>query len=355
MVQGRSADRPLQELYHRDGWPGRRAFATLPPRAARRRLDAFDIIVNLPFPLRSPMSVPSASRLHALNVDLHCHSTVSDGWLEPEALVLRAISNGVELLALTDHDELGGIAAAQGVARAHGLAFVPGVEISVSFAGETVHIVGLGVDPECPALRAGLAALRAGRDGRARRIGEELARVGIPDAFAGACRFARNPALVSRAHFARHLVASGVMPDVKTVFDHYLVRGKPGFVEHRWAALEEAVGWIRAAGGIAVVAHPARYRLSSVALGELFDRFVAAGGEAVEVVAGAHTEDEMRRFASLARQRGLLASRASDFHGVQESMVDVGRCNPLPADLEPVWSRLPATAAALAAAASSVR
>ena len=188
------------------------------------------------------MSVPSASRLHALNVDLHCHSTVSDGWLEPEALVLRAISNGVELLALTDHDELGGIAAAQGVARAHGLAFVPGVEISVSFAGETVHIVGLGVDPECPALRAGLAALRAGRDGRARRIGEELARVGIPDAFAGACRFARNPALVSRAHFARHLVASGVMPDVKTVFDHYLVRGKPGFVEHRWAALEEAVG-----------------------------------------------------------------------------------------------------------------
>lgn len=301
------------------------------------------------------MSVPSASRLHALNVDLHCHSTVSDGWLEPEALVLRAIANGVELLALTDHDELGGIAPAQGVARAHGLAFVPGVEISVSFAGETVHIVGLGIDPECAELRDGLAALRAGRDGRARRIGEELARVGIPDAFAGACRFARNPALVSRAHFARHLVASGVMPDVRTVFDHYLVRGKPGFVEHRWAALEEAVDWIRAAGGVAVVAHPARYRLSSLAMGELFDRFVAAGGEAVEVVAGAHTEDEMRRFASLARQRGLMASRASDFHGVQESMVDVGRCNPLPADLEPVWSRLPATAAALAAAASSVR
>nr|HNH65172.1 PHP domain-containing protein [Thauera aminoaromatica] len=223
------------------------------------------------------MSVPSASRLHALNVDLHCHSTVSDGWLEPEALVLRAIANGVELLALTDHDELGGIASAQVVARANGLAFVPGVEISVSFAGETVHIVGLGVDPGSAELCAGLAALRAGRDGRARRIGDELARVGIPDAFAGACRFARNPALVSRAHFARHLVASGVMPDVKTVFDHYLVRGKPGFVEHRWATLEQAVGWIRAAGGIAVVAHPARYRLSSVAMGELFDRFVAAG------------------------------------------------------------------------------
>ncbi len=184
--------------------------------------------------------------------------------------------------------------------------------------------------------------------------GEELARVGIPDAFAGACRFARNPALVSRAHFARHLVASGVMPDVKTVFDHYLVRGKPGFVEHRWAALEER--WAGSAPPAASRWSPIRRATGCpLALGELFDRFVAAGGEAVEVVAGAHTEDEMRRFASLARQRGLLASRASDFHGVQESMVDVGRCNPLPADLEPVWSRLPATAAALAAAASSVR
>lgn len=298
------------------------------------------------------MSASSASGLHALNVDLHCHSTVSDGWLEPAALVRRACANGVDLLALTDHDELGGIAAAQCAAQAHGLAFVAGVEISVSFAGETVHIVGLGIDPQCPALCDGLAGLRAGRDARARRIGDELARAGIRGAFDGALRFARNPALVSRAHFARHLVASGVMPDVKTVFDHYLVRGKPGFVEHRWAPLEEAVAWIRAAGGIAVVAHPARYRLSTVDMTQLFDRFVAAGGEAVEVVSGAHTEDEMRRFASVARRRGLLASRASDFHGEHESAVDLGRCNPLPPDLEPVWGRLPATAAALGAAAA---
>lgn len=278
--------------------------------------------------------------MRLLNVDLHCHSTVSDGWLEPADVVRRAQANGVDLLALTDHDELGGLERAAATAAELGLRFVPGVEISVTFAGETVHIVGLGVDPNESALVEGLRHLRAGRDARALRIAEALAEVGIRGALEGAHRFARNPALVSRAHFARHLVASGVMPDVKTVFDHYLVRGKPGFVEHAWASLEDAVGWVTRAGGIAVVAHPARYRLSTADMGRLFDRFVAAGGEAVEVVSGAHSEDEMRRFATVARQRGLLASRASDFHGEKESPVDLGRCNPLPPDLTPVWSRL---------------
>ncbi|TVT58757.1 MAG: PHP domain-containing protein [Azoarcus sp. PHD] len=276
----------------------------------------------------------------SMNADLHCHSTVSDGWLEPEAVVRRAATNGVELLALTDHDELGGLDEAARVAGELGLRFVNGVEISVSFAGETIHIVGLGFDHRHPALIEGLKQVRSGRDARARRISEALEKAGIRDALGGARQFARNPDLVSRAHFARFLVASGVMPDVKTVFEHYLVRGKPGFVEHEWASLEEAVGWIREAGGIAVIAHPARYRLSTAALEELFDRFVAAGGEAVEVVSGAHSEDEMRRFASIARRRNLLASRASDFHGESESPVDLGRCNPLPSDLTPVWSRL---------------
>lgn len=275
-----------------------------------------------------------------MNADLHCHSTVSDGWLEPEAVVRRAAANGVELLALTDHDELGGLDEAARVAGELGLRFVNGVEISVSFAGETIHIVGLGFDHRHPALIEGLKQVRSGRDARARRISEALEKAGIRDALGGARQFARNPDLVSRAHFARFLVASGVMPDVKTVFEHYLVRGKPGFVEHEWASLEEAVGWIREAGGIAVIAHPARYRLSTAALEELFDRFVAAGGEAVEVVSGAHSEDEMRRFASIARRRNLLASRASDFHGESESPVNLGRCNPLPSDLTPVWSRL---------------
>lgn len=198
-----------------------------------------------------------------MNPDLHCHSTVSDGLLSPADVARRAHANGVDLLALTDHDEVGGIDEARAVAGELGLGFVPGVEISVSFAGETIHIVGLGIDHRHPELVAGLRQVREGRDARAARIGDELARVGIPGALEGARGFAGNPALVSRAHFARFLVTSGVMPDVKTVFDHYLVRGKPGFVEHEWAQLEEAVGWIRAAGGIAVVAHPARYRLST--------------------------------------------------------------------------------------------
>ncbi|MBR0564846.1 PHP domain-containing protein [Azoarcus sp. L1K30] len=275
-----------------------------------------------------------------MNADLHCHSTVSDGWLDPEAVVRRAAANGVELLALTDHDEIGGLEQASRVAAELGVRFVDGVEISTSFCGETIHIVGLGFDRTHPVLIAGLRQVRSGRDARALRISAALEMVGIHDALAGARQFARNPALVSRAHFARHLVAAGIMPDVRTVFDHYLVRGKPGFVEHEWASIEEATGWICAAGGIAVIAHPARYRLSSANLALLFDRFIAAGGEGVEVVSGAHSEDEMRRFATIARQRGLLASRASDFHGEQESPVDLGCCNPLPSDLTPVWSRL---------------
>lgn len=275
-----------------------------------------------------------------MNVDLHCHSTVSDGWLAPAELVRRAAANGVELLALTDHDEIGGVDEALEAAAEAGIRLVPGAELSVSFARETIHIVGVGIDHRHPGLLQGLEAVRGGRDARARRMGEALEAVGIRRALEGARRFARNPALVSRAHFARHLVDIGLMPDVRTVFDHYLVRGKPGFVEHQWARLEDAVGWIRAAGGVAVIAHPGRYRLSAAEMETLLERFIAAGGEAIEVVSGAHTEDEARRFASVARRYGLLASRASDFHGEGESPVDLGRCAPLPPDLVPVWSRL---------------
>jgi predicted metal-dependent phosphoesterase TrpH len=275
-----------------------------------------------------------------MNADLHCHSTVSDGWLTPAEVVRRAAANGVTLLALTDHDEVGGVDEAIDEAARCGLALAPGVEVSVSFRDETVHIVGLGIDHRHPQLVAGLAGVRSGRGARAARIGEALAAVGIHGALEGARRFARNPELVSRAHFARFLVKSGLMPDVATVFRYYLARGKPGFVEHEWARLEDAVGWIVAAGGIAVVAHPARYRLSDAEMDQLFDRFTACGGEGVEVVSGAHSDAEAARFATVARRRGLLASRASDFHGEKESAVDLGRCPPLPPDLVPVWSRL---------------
>lgn len=277
-----------------------------------------------------------------MNADLHCHSTVSDGELSPVEVVRRAHANGVELLALTDHDELGGVATAAQEAAQLGVRFVPGVEISVTTAGDaTIHIVGLGVDPLNAALLAGLARSRSGREERAQRMAAAFEQLGIHGTLDGARCFARNPEMIGRAHFARHLVASGLMPDVRTVFEHYLSRGKPGFVPHEWASLEEAVGWIRGAGGVAVVAHPARYHyLSAAALDQLFDTFIALGGEAVEVVAGAHSPNEMRRFAALARRHGLLASRGSDFHAESESAVDLGCCNPLPPDLTPVWSRL---------------
>ena len=278
--------------------------------------------------------------MNALNADLHCHSTASDGTLPPAEVVRRAHANGVDLLALTDHDELLGIADAAAEAADIGLRFVPGVEISVSWLDQTLHIVGLGVDPANQALISGLAQVRGGRDGRAMRIGDELARIGIHGAFEGALRYVGNPALVTRAHFARYLVEIGVAKNVHDVFLHYLARGKPGYVEHVWATLEDAVGWIKGAGGLAVVAHPGRYRLSCAEMNMLFEQFRDLGGEAVEVSCGAHDGGQLLAFARMARKYGLLASRASDFHGPEDSPIDLGRASPLPPDLTPVWTRL---------------
>ncbi len=278
--------------------------------------------------------------MNALNADLHCHSTASDGTLAPADVVRRAHTNGVDLLALTDHDELLGIAEAAAEAADLGLRFVPGVEISVSWLDQTLHIVGLGVDPANEALAAGLAKVRGGRDGRAMLIGEELARIGIHGAFQGALRYVGNPALVSRAHFARYLVEIGIAKNVHDVFLHYLARGKPGYVEHVWATLEDAVGWIKGAGGLAVIAHPGRYRLGNAEMHILFEQFRDLGGEAVEVSCGAHDGGQLLAFARMARKYGLLASRASDFHGPEDSPIDLGRASPLPPDLTPVWTRL---------------
>jgi predicted metal-dependent phosphoesterase TrpH len=274
------------------------------------------------------------------NPDLHCHSTISDGLLAPAAVVARAAANGVDLLALTDHDELDGLAEARAAAADVGIGFVNGVEISVSWGEQTLHIVGLAVDPDNPALSAGLAHVREGRDTRAVRMGDALAAIGIRGAYEGALKYVGNPALVSRSHFARYLVEVGAARDVKQVFDHYLVRGKPGYVEHEWASLDDALGWIHAAGGIAVVAHPGRYRLSRASLDEMFQRFKDLGGEAIEVVSGSHGREAALEFARVARRYGFLASRASDFHGPGESAVDLGKADVLPEDLTPVWTLL---------------
>lgn len=271
------------------------------------------------------------------NYDLHSHSNVSDGALTPAAVAARAKANGVEVWALTDHDEIGGIPEAREAAGDLGLKHVPGVEISITWAGTTVHIVGLQIDETDETLVKGLAMTRSGRERRAREMAEGLAKVGIPGAFEGALKYVGNPDLISRTHFARYILELGVCKDVSEVFRDYLTEGKPGFVPHRWATLKESVSWIRAAGGIAVVAHPGRYDFTDLQLDALLTEFKQLGGTGVEVVTGSHTVEEYAQFARVAKNYGLLASRGSDFHAPKESPVDLGKLPPLPASLQPVW------------------
>ena len=273
----------------------------------------------------------------ALNADLHCHSTVSDGTLEPAQLAQRAHAKGVELWALTDHDELGGLAAATAAARELDLRFVAGVEISVTWGEETLHIVGLRIDPDHAALRGGLQAVRSGRTQRAHDMAAQLAAVGIPGAFEGALYYAGNPDLIGRTHFARFIVETGKCDDVREVFGKYLVDGKPGYVPVQWATLADAISWIHAAGGVAVIAHPGRYKMKDPELRALFTRFKELGGEAIEIVTGSHTNDQFRRFAVYAKEFGFLGSRGSDFHGPDESRFDLGTLPPLPDSVVPVW------------------
>ncbi len=277
---------------------------------------------------------------HLTNADLHSHSTVSDGTLAPEDLAALVADAGVELWALTDHDEVAGQARARAAAHAAGLDYLTGCEISVSFAGETVHIVGLGFDDTDPALVQGLAATRAGRLQRAREMGEGLARVGIEGAFEGALRLAGNPDLVTRTHFARYLVEAGVCPNTHSVFTRYLKEGLPGYVPFRWARLGDAVGWITGAGGVAVIAHPARYRFTPTAEYALITEFMEHGGRGIEVVTGSHGVADVVKYADTAREFGLLASRGSDFHSTTESRVMPGALPDLPGTLAPVWVAL---------------
>jgi 3',5'-nucleoside bisphosphate phosphatase len=278
---------------------------------------------------------------HLINADLHSHSHVSDGTLAPAELAARAAAGGVELWALTDHDELGGQAEAREAALDLGMQYLAGTEISVSFADETVHIVGLGLDPANQDLQAGLAATRGGRRERAEQMAAGLAQVGIHGAFEGALRYVGNPDLISRTHFARYLVDSGVCPDTHSVFRRYLTPGNPGYVPHRWAKLGDAVRWITGAGGLAVIAHPGRYsRFSPSAEYALFSEFIAHGGRGVEVMTGSHSEAERIRYADTALEFGLLASRGSDFHSPEESRTDLGSLPDLPGRLTPVWTAL---------------
>lgn len=278
--------------------------------------------------------------MHLLNADLHSHSNVSDGTLSPEALASRARDGGVELWSLTDHDEIAGQQRARDAAHALGLDFLTGTEISVSFAGQTVHIVGLGFDADDEALAAGLAATRGGRRVRALQMTEGLAKVGIDGAFEGALKYVGNPELISRTHFARFLVETGVCPDTHSVFRRYLTEGHPGYVPTHWARLGDAVRWITQAGGVAVIAHPGRYRFTPTEEYALFTEFIAHGGRGVEVMTGSHNADERIRYADAALEFDLFASRGSDFHAPGESRCDLGSLPDLPGRLTPVWEAL---------------
>ena len=279
------------------------------------------------------------SSFSLLNADLHCHSVISDGTLTPEQLAERAKANGVHLWALTDHDELGGQKRAREAASALNIDYLAGVEISVTWMGETIHIVGLGIDAEHAGIIEGLRRTRDGRGNRAKLMAEQLLKAGIPGAYEGALHFAGNHDLISRTHFARFLVEQGVCRNTEHVFKNYLIEGKPGYVPHQWATLDDAVSWIKSAGGVAVIAHPGRYsRLNAMQMDELYKHFKDIGGLAIEVITGSHSPDQYKTFAKIAQQYGFLASRGSDFHDPSESHIDLGNLPHLPDHLTPVWS-----------------
>ena len=278
------------------------------------------------------------SSFTTLNADLHCHSVISDGTLTPEILAERAKANGVNLWALTDHDELGGQQRAKAAASALSLDYLAGVEISVTWMGQTIHIVGLGIDADHVGIIEGLRRTRDGRGNRAKLMGEQLLKVGIPGAYEGALHYAGNHELISRTHFARFLVEQGVCKDTEHVFKNYLVEDKPGYVPHMWAKLDDAVAWIKAAGGVAVIAHPGRYNFNAMQMDELYKHFKDIGGLGIEVITGSHSPDQYLTYGKIAQQYGFLASRGSDFHDPDESHIDLGTLPHLPEHLTPVWS-----------------
>lgn len=270
-------------------------------------------------------------------IDLHSHSLISDGVLTPEQVALRAHANGVRMWSLTDHDELAGLPEARQAAESQGMRFIDGVEVSVTWCRRTVHIVGLNINPSNLPLRDGLAWIRQGRTERAKLMGKQFEALGMPGAYEGALKYASNPYLLSRTHFARYLVSQGYCDTIQGVFDRWLADDKPGNVPMQWSTLEQAVTWIVGAGGKAVIAHPGRYKYSAMQFDALYDEFIQLGGVGIEVNTGSHTPDQYVEYAQVARRYGFQASCGSDFHGVSESRLDLGSLPPLPADLVPVW------------------
>lgn len=277
-----------------------------------------------------------------LNADLHCHSNASDGRLSPTELVDLAVELGVELLALTDHDSVDGLQAAAARASERGLAFVPGVELSVTWENRTLHVLGLNIDACNTTLQFALQELQRQRKQRAEQMAQRLEYVGLADGLRRAADCA-NGGQITRTHFARLLVEDGLCKDLKQAFKRYLGAGKPACVRSQWIDLSQAIKAIHAAGGLAVLAHPLRYRLSGAWRDRMYKAFKQAGGDGLEVSCGAsqqpHELDELRR---QALAHGLLASRGSDFHGPEQRWLKLGHLAPLSPRLSPVWTRLDA-------------
>lgn len=268
--------------------------------------------------------------------DLHSHSTASDGALPPAELVQRAHQQGVTVLALTDHDTIAGLAEARQAAAGLGLRLIDGIELSASYQNQCLHIVGLNIDPEHAGLTAGLARQQTIRDERAQKIAGKLEKKQIPGVYQ-AVKLAAGDGEITRSHFADFLLANRYVSTQQEAFDRYLSKGKPAYVPTIWAGLEEAVGWIKAAGGIAVLAHPMRYNLSGKFMNRALAAFKQAGGQGIEVVTGRAGEDEIRFSRQYADKHQLYASVGSDFHSPGNQWLELGRLADLPSGMTPVW------------------
>lgn len=269
-------------------------------------------------------------------IDLHCHSTASDGALSPEELISRAAARGVTHLALTDHDTVAGLPAAADSAAAAGLSLIAGTELSCVWRSQSIHIVGLDFDPENTDFQAALERQNANRWARARAITDKLSKIGVDDLLDKATLSA-NGDVPGRPHFARVLVEEGIVKDHGQAFKRYLGQGKPGDVKAFWPELEEVVQWILEAGGVAVLAHPRKYRLSATKLRALVSDFKRAGGKAIEVSISGQSSGDLGFVAELCRREKLLGSQGSDFHFPGAPWCELGRITKMPDGIEPVW------------------
>lgn len=268
--------------------------------------------------------------------DLHTHSNASDGILSPAALVMRARQRGVTHLALTDHDTVQGLQSARAQAEIEGINLINGIELSCLWAGRGIHVVGLNVDASSVQLQQAIAAQQEARDARGIEIGKRLEKAGIPEALEGARRLAGD-AVLGRPHFARYLVERGFSNSINGAFKQYLGAGKPGDIKHRWPDIADMVAAIRAAGGVAVLAHPAKYELTRTKLRELVAVFKEAGGQAIEVISGQQASNETEALAQITTQFDLYASCGSDFHMPDQPWQELGSFAQLPSSCRPVW------------------